>query len=121
MNQICRSSDSLATIFLTLFPITLFNCIARMSEKYAFKDWVAPVEAVDRDVIIAKKTKLQPCKSNDPNKRHGSTEGYHFTSGYIICWIGILIYYGSLGISKSPKNFGLICHMEYMHIGYRML
>ena len=42
--------------------------------------------------------------SNDPNKRHRATEEYHFTCGYIICWIGILIYYGSLSTSKSPVS-----------------
>ena len=76
-----------------------------MSEKYAFNDWVAPVEVVDRDGGKAKKKKMKPCQSNDPNKRHRAREGYHFTSGYIICWIGILIYYRSLGTDKSPQSF----------------
>ena len=74
-----------------LLPITLFDCIASMSEKYSFKDWVAPVEVIDRDGQKGKKHKLRSCKSNDHNKRHRATEGYHFTCGHIICSIGILI------------------------------
>ena len=77
-----------------------------MSQKYAFKDWVAPVDVNDRDGIKAKKKRLVPCKFNDPKKRHRATknDSLEITTGYIICWVGILIHYGSLGTSKSPQN-----------------
>ena len=45
-----------------------------MSQKYAFKDWVAPVDINDRDGIKAKKKRLVPCKFNDPKKRHRATK-----------------------------------------------
>ena len=83
-----------------------------MSQKYAFKDWVAPLSVIDRDGNVAKKKRLVPCTYNDPNKRHRSNrDSVNFTTGYIVCWIGILIYYGSLGTSKSPKNLWI--HMPY--------
>ncbi len=74
----------------------------KMSGKYASNDWVAPGEVVDCDGQRVKKNKPKPCRSNDPNNCHREIEEYHFTCGYIICWIGNLIYYISLGTSKLP-------------------
>ena len=56
-------------------------------------------------VIARKKRKSQSCKSNNPNKRYRATEQYNFTPCYILYWIGILIYNGKLGTSKSTHNF----------------
>ena len=105
IKEVCRVSDCISCIFFVLFPITLFGYIAEMSEKYAFIDWVAPNEGVDCDGNKSRKKKLKPCESTDPNKRRRAHYEYHFTTGYIISWIGILIYYGSLGTTKSPQNF----------------
>ena len=59
--------------FFVPFLITLFDCVAEMSEKYAFIDWVAPNEWVDYDGNRARKKKLKPCGSSDPNKRQRAT------------------------------------------------
>ena len=49
---------------------------------------------------------FKPCQSGDPGSRHRAKSArFMFTPGYIICWIGILIYYGSVGTKKSPQNF----------------
>ena len=95
MNELCRNANCIASIFCLLFPITVFDYTAKMSDKYTFDDWVSPVELVDRDGQRAKKQKLRHYNPNDPNKKYRATYGYHFTCGYIICWISILIYYGS--------------------------
>ena len=106
MLEICRTSSCIGSIFFSLFPVSLFNYIAEMSQIYAFKDWVAHVTVKDRDGNNSKRTRLRPCKNNDPNKRHRAGKvTVNFTAGYVICWIGILIYYGSLGSTKSPQNF----------------
>ena len=78
------------------------------------------MEVVDFDGVTAKKKKLKSCERNDSNDRHGVTENYHYTIGYMICWVMILIYYGSLSTSKSSQKFWLKCHMEYMYLGYNM-
>ena len=46
---------NLLLAFFYLFPIALFDYIARMSHKYAFKDWVETVDVIDRDHKVAPK------------------------------------------------------------------
>ena len=60
-------------MFFVLFPVTIFDYIAEMSQKYAFVDWVAPVEVVDHDGNIANKKRLQPCAYSNPKKRYRAT------------------------------------------------
>ena len=62
-------------------------------------------DVIDHDGKAGKKKRFQPCHQNDPNKRHRAPKAsINFTTGCINCRIGILIYYGSLGTTKSPKN-----------------
>ena len=85
MTEVCRESYSIANIFFTLFPVTLFEYIATRSEKYEYQYKVTPREVEHHDGNVSKKKKLLPCAANDPHRRHKNTEGYHFTCGYIIC------------------------------------
>ena len=48
MNEIYKNVDPVAFISI-LFPIRLFDYIVKIPGKYAFNNWVAPVEVVDRD------------------------------------------------------------------------
>ena len=70
------------------------------------------IKSIQNHGNVAKKKRLVPCRYNDPKKRHRcNRDSVNFTTGYIVCWIGILIYYGSLGTTKSPKNLWM--HMPY--------
>ena len=63
------------------------------------------MDVIDHDGKVGKKERFQPCHQNDPNKRYrASKASVNFTTGCIICWIGILMYYISLGTTKSPQN-----------------
>ena len=106
MKEVCRTTSHLSGIFFKLFPLSLFGYIARMSQIYAHEDWVVPVDVVDRDGNIGKKQRWKPCKRGDEGSRHrAKSDKFKFTPGFVICWVGILIYYGSVGTKKSPLNF----------------
>ena len=101
MLELYRISYSISNIFFYLFPISLFYSIARMSQKYAFDDCVAPAEVMDCDDIQSKKKRLVPYRPTDPNKRHrANKDSINFTTGYVIPWIGILVYYESLRTAR---------------------
>ena len=86
MSELCIISYSISSIFFLLFPISLFDYIARMSQKCAFKDWVTAVDVIDHDGKVGKKTRFQPCHQNDPNKRYRAPKAsVNFATGYIIC------------------------------------
>ena len=59
MVDVCRLSESISVLFFALFPIVLFEYIAKMSQKYGFHDWVAPTEVVDRDGKVSKRGKVE--------------------------------------------------------------
>ena len=106
MMESCRITSDLAVIFFKLFPLFLFQYICRMTQKYAHEDWVTPVTTLDRDGKVTIKKTFKPCRMFDPGSRHrAKSTRFEFTPGFIISWIGILIYYGSVGTKKSPLNF----------------
>ena len=47
MKEVSRKTSDIAVIFFKLFPETLFEYIAKMSQKYAYEDWVKPVDCMD--------------------------------------------------------------------------
>ena len=106
LKEVTRQASNIAEIFFKLFPVSLFDYIAKMSQKYAHEDWVVAVDCIDRDGNRGKKKRWKSCKCGDEGSRHrAKSKNFEFTPGYVICWIGILIYYGSIGTKKSPLNF----------------
>ena len=68
--------------------------------------------SIDCDGNIWKKKRWKPCKCGDEGSMHrAKSKKLEFTPGFVICWIGILIYYESIGTDKSPLNFwvGMPC------------
>ena len=100
MQDIARRSADISTIFFSVFPVTLFSYIAKISQKYAQVDFVIKVDTVDRDGASAKLI-FKECRRTNNGSKHRATKGsWNFTSGYITAWIGILIYHGSTGNTK---------------------
>ena len=42
-------SINVSSVFFTLFPVTLFNYITEMSQKYAYEDFVLKVNTINWD------------------------------------------------------------------------
>ena len=69
-------------------------------------NFVIKVDTVDRDGGEAKKQIFKECRRSDDGARHrAAKDSWNFTTGYIIAWIGILIYHGSTGNVKSVTNY----------------
>ena len=83
--------------------------MSNISPKHADKDWITVENAVDRDNKICKKKKLKSYQCGIPEWQQiwSYNNKLYFTPGYIICWIGISIYYGGVGSGKSPLSFWL--------------
>lgn len=88
----------LAVLFLILFPLQVFQLIAKETNRYVYEDWVKECDMVDRDGRKMKKKNFIACKKKEKGARHrADKEGTKFkiTPGYIIAWIAILIYHGA--------------------------
>ena len=81
-----------------------------MTDKYAHRDWVVEKQGVDRDGNPKKRMYYEDCPATTngvptPRRRHRAdkeTRKYTITTGFIICWIGILIISGGhFGSSKK--------------------
>ena len=97
----CRAAETLAHLFLTIFTVQLVNVIARESQKYANEEFVKLVDAGHR-----KKRKIfENCQPNDEGARHRAEGPAHkkwnITPGYIIAWLGILIYHSARKTDRS--------------------
>ena len=68
-----------------MFPVTLLNEIAEMSQKYAHKIFSRKVDTVDRDGGKAKKQIFQQFDHSACNARHwAAKKSRSFTTGYVI-------------------------------------
>ena len=93
--------DALATLFQFFIDDTLLAHISRESNRYAFEDTVMEKQVMDDNGEPRKKKILVPCKEDSPLKRkrvlsESKKDVWNFTSGYILAWIGICIYWGGL-------------------------
>ena len=49
MQEVIRSTDSLAAIFMFMVPLTFFTRVAQFTDKFCYKDWVIEKFGKDRD------------------------------------------------------------------------
>jgi hypothetical protein len=47
--DIARSAPTLAEVFLGILPLSFFQFVSKMTDKYCYKDWVVEKEQVDAD------------------------------------------------------------------------
>ena len=108
----CRAKD-LSCVFLALIPLSFFEEVAKLTNKYAYKDFVIKTPAPDRDGHLKSRRVLTECNEYTGSEktrgaRHrADNEKYKFkaTAGYVICWIAILILQGALfGTHKPPSR-----------------
>jgi len=104
-----KIATTLADIFFFLFPLTLFDLIAKMTKHYAYDEWVVEKKGNDRDGHEKKKAYFQRCSAQTPGARHCADKEvikYPVTRGYIMTWIGILIMHGAiLGNNGSIRRY----------------
>ncbi len=101
--EIARSTESLAQLFFAIFGLNLISFIAKMTDIYAYKEWVVEQQRSDRDGKATKTSFLVPIflkkKEKPPEKaRHRADNEpvkYNITAGFIIAWIAILIIGGA--------------------------
>jgi hypothetical protein len=102
------SQDALIELWFTIFTIDLCNEIVHETNRYAFDDWVLPMDRIDRD---GKQTKRKYWKHvsdyvdgarhrvlKEPLIRKGKL--FQATVGFLIAWHGLLIYYAA----KRKRN-----------------
>jgi hypothetical protein len=97
--EIARRAPSLAEVFFGILPISFFQYVSKMTDKYCYKDWVVEKEQVDSDGNVKKKKMLKPCTADTPGARHRvdceSRYSYKITPGFILAWFGLLILQGA--------------------------
>ena len=98
--------EALAILFRFFIDDTLLEHISRESNRYAFDDTVEK-QVMDDNGVPRKKKILVPCPEDSPLKRkrvqsQSKKDVWKFTSGYILAWIGICIYWGGLSSKQSP-------------------
>ena len=92
---------NLHSIFFFIFPLVLFDYIANQTHKYAFEDWIQPVDpGHDRDGNKKKRPFFKSCKKCDEGAQHRAANEprnkFKIIHNYIIAWIGHLIYLGAI-------------------------
>jgi len=73
-----------ATIFLTLFSISIFEVIMKHTDTYAYKEWMKPCSSLDRDGKLMKKKHLVLCDKKDKDSRHRSNKEFEISLGFVI-------------------------------------
>ena len=108
------TGSTLAQLFFFFFTITLFKEIVKMTDKYAYKDWVLEKKGTDRDGIPKKKSYFVQCPEPRSGQRRpagarhrAGTESIKFpiTLGYMIVWFGVVIMNGSLSKGGSIRQY----------------
>ena len=113
IKNVARNAKNLADMFFGILPLTYFESVAALTNRYAYEDEVIENEADDRDGNTKKKKVLvdapsQPDGSSHPSARHrADNEKYKFkaTVGFVVCWVAILILQGAMfGTFKPPSR-----------------
>ena len=114
--------DCLTALFFLLIPISLIGDIVNQSNKYAFQDWVEESPVKNSDGRWKKKKILLACSNTSPNKRkrvaEQATDQWRFSTGLIIAFLGICIYFSGLtsGSNQSPE----VLWMSHSNGGYQI-
>ena len=103
MMQVVRTADSLTSLFLFILPLSFFQEVAKLSNKYAYLDWVVEKWGKNRDGDTKKRSHFEdvPAKQGSkayPGGRHRADKEkkkYKITPGFVLCWIAILILQGA--------------------------
>jgi len=103
MQEVIRSTDSLAAIFMFMVPLTFFTRVAQFTDKFCYKDWVIEKFGKDRDGDKKKRRHFVhvPAKQGrhtTPGRRHRADKEkkkYNITAGFVICWVAALILQGA--------------------------
>ena len=82
-----------------MIPLDFFAKIAKLSSEYYYNDWVLENIGNDRDGNPKAKSHFvdcptYTCEKATPERQHRANKEknkYNITSGFIICWIAILI------------------------------
>ncbi len=110
---IAMQTKDLASIFLAILPHTFFSKVAEFTNNYCFEDWVVEKTALDSEGNPKKRTYLEtvPASTNGeptPGRRHCADKQlvkWCITSGFIICWVAILILQGAhFGSDKKTQR-----------------
>ena len=103
VQRIAMQTQDLLSIFLAILPLTFFSKVAKLINKYCFKDWVVEKKVLDSDGNPKKRPYLEtiPALTNGeptPERRHRADreqDKWRITPGFIICWVAILILQGA--------------------------
>lgn len=102
------NANSLAYLFIAIFPMDLIKYITKMTEKYAYDDWVVATEQLDADGNVKEKKIWKDCSANTDGATHRASKmkkKYDITPGLILGFIAILVLQGAhFGESKRGRK-----------------
>jgi hypothetical protein len=67
--DIARGANSLADVFFGILPLTFFQHVSKMTDKYCYLDWVVEKEQLDSDGNVKKKKVLKQCTADTCQQR----------------------------------------------------
>ena len=106
-----RNATTLADIFLSIVPMTVFVKIATMTEKYYYKDWVIHKSVNESRNNPKKWHVLIPLDASAPGARccaANKEKKYSISPGFILAWIAILVINGA-HLSLDKKSSHKLC------------
>ena len=85
-NIMYQEAATLATLFLALFPITIFEKIVKHTNFYTYKENVKLVDTHDRDGNLMKKRQFVSCDERDLERRTCASK--KMFEATVITWFG---------------------------------
>ena len=109
--NLATSNASLADIFFGIMPISTFDYVQDMTEKYCYHDYVVEKDQLDCDGNVKKKKMLVGCDADTPGARHhvssssNNNWSYPITTGFVLAWFAMLILQGAhFGTNKRTAK-----------------
>jgi hypothetical protein len=101
-------AQSLANLFLAIIPKSVFVEVARLTDKYCYKNFVVERTFKDSRGNVKKKPVLTHCDAATPGARYwtkNKEKNYIISPGFILAWLSILIFNGAyFGSDKKSSQ-----------------
>jgi len=104
------ATTPLIKLFFLILPLAFFEKVAVWSSKYCYEDWVVEKTGKDRDNIKKKVRYFEPVPTDASRESHHRHRGdkekekFKITTGFILCWIGHLIFQGGMFGAHKPAS-----------------
>ena len=105
IKNIAHNATTTADIFLGILPITFFEHVSSMTNKYCYEDWVVPCKQLDSNGYVKRKKMMVSCNQDTPGAQHRANKTnrstYDITTRFVLVWVALLVLQG--GHFRSTK------------------